>query len=117
MVVNQQPPRQVGEALLYDGILWVHPEGNALNHAEGPQDEGKVGWDLERVVSRKAIQLCSDLQQMSCGTQAMQHHMLCSGCLFQRASRLQFTQHQAEQSTAPDLVNVDAPGTAAARQL
>ena len=51
MIIHQQPPRQVGEALLYYGILRVYPESNALNHAEGAQDEGEVGWDLKRVVS------------------------------------------------------------------
>ncbi len=112
VVVNQQPPRQVGEALLYNGILWVHPESNALNHAEGPQDKGKVGWDLKRVVSRQAVQLCSDLQQMSCrirrvcAASAMQlsshepsHVQLM--VLFQKVSRFLDTQHQAGHSTVP----------------
>lgn len=45
------------------GILWVCPEGNAFDHAEGSQDQGKVAWDLEWVRLGELFHLHCHLQQ------------------------------------------------------
>jgi len=38
VVVSEQPPRNVGEAFLHDAVLRIHPQRDALNHTERPQD-------------------------------------------------------------------------------
>jgi hypothetical protein len=46
MIVREQAARYVGEALLHNGVVGVHPQCDALDDAEGSQDERKVGGDL-----------------------------------------------------------------------
>ena len=47
MVVREQAARDVREALLHDAVLRVHAQRDALDDAERPQDQRKVGGDLQ----------------------------------------------------------------------
>lgn len=49
------PSCQIGEALLDDGIVWVHPECRALNDAESTDDKSKEGWDLEWILPAQLL--------------------------------------------------------------
>ena len=42
VVVCEEASGEVGETLLDNGIGWIYPQGNTLDHAEGSQDECKV---------------------------------------------------------------------------
>ena len=58
--------RRCGGALLDNGILGVHPQGDALDDAESAQDERKVRGHLERVRLCEYLQLLRDLRMSSC---------------------------------------------------
>ncbi len=55
VVVSEEAPGEVGEALLDDGVGRIDAQSDPLNHAECPQDEGKVGGDLEGEAHRQLI--------------------------------------------------------------
>jgi hypothetical protein len=58
-VLRQQAARQVGEALVDDGVLGVELQAEALQRREGAQDQAKVGWDWRR----SARALCAGVVQ------------------------------------------------------
>lgn len=62
VVVSEEPPGQVREALLDNCIGWVHTQSDAFNHAESSQDEGEVGGDLEGKAHGQIVQLGCHLQ-------------------------------------------------------
>ena len=63
-VVREQAPRNVREAFLNDGVLRVHPQRNALDHTEGPQDESEVAGNLERILLRQLFHLPNHLHSV-----------------------------------------------------
>lgn len=81
LVVCQEAARQVWKCFFDNGIVRIHPQGCALNDSEGPQDESKVGGDVNGVIPGQLIQRNGHLRNptstpVSCVATAMLHTAL-----------------------------------------